>query len=63
MVQKATLVDLDQAKLERYFWQETGRRLADLPLPLENVLKNLKVLGQKNGETLVTVAGLLRNEN
>jgi len=59
VVQGATLADLDPAKLERYFWQETGQRLDDLPLPLETVLENLKVLGAKNGETLATIAGLL----
>lgn len=59
VVHGATLTDLDPAKLERYFWQETGQHLDDLPLPLEVVLKNLKVLGEKNGETLATIAGLL----
>jgi ATP-dependent DNA helicase RecG len=59
VVQGATLSDLDESKLERYFWQETGQRLDDLPLPLETVLENLKVLGKKNGETLATIAGLL----
>lgn len=58
-VKGATLADLDRDKIERYFWQETGQHLDELPIPLETLLLNLNVLAEKEGETLATVTGLL----
>ena len=51
--------DLSKELIAAYLRRVRGVELADLSIPLNNWLLNLKALVQQNGELLVTVAGML----
>jgi len=55
----SSLRDIDLEKFNSYLQRTTGQRAEDFPVSLENLLINKSVLTKRNGDYVVTLAGML----
>lgn len=58
-VRNSSIADIDLERFNAYLKLTSGKRTEDYPIPIENLLINKGIVARKNGEHLVTLAGML----